>query len=216
MVATAVVAANGQIVPITCPSLYIDAPQSSLSDGVPAIFTVRMEPKLPDWKLKYQWVISSGRVISGEGTDSILVERKLHYVNALVNVGGFPHDDTCPRVVSERAFWNVQPVAEKIKAFQGPKWEPSPYQLGPLVDLGGAASDYFIVFMGFKQGTSEETVLARENQVLKAIGDRLERDRFEMIRVFEGTEVTEFWRIPLGAKNPTCEVCGKAGKSEKR
>lgn len=194
------------VVTFQCPSLYLDAPQWSLTDGDTAKFTVRIEPKPPEWKLKYNWTLSSGKIVSGQGTDSIVVERKVHYVDATVEIAGFPRDDICMRVASERATWSILPVAEKIKTFQGSKLERK-FELGDLVDLGGFKGHNLIVFMGFKKGATDETIRTRESEVLKEIGGRLERDRYDLITVSDSSDVTEFWKVPLGAKNPTCETC---------
>ena len=200
-------AVSGQVPPgYLCPSIFLEAPEWPLTDGDTAKFTVRMDPKDPDWKIKYQWTLSSGKIVSGQGTDSIEVERKIHFVNATVHLDGFPHYGHCPQVAAQQATWSVPPVAEKIKTFQGSKLERT-FELGPIVDLSGFKNQNLVVFLGFKQDATDEIIQARESEVLKEIGGRLERDRYDLITVSDSSDVTEFWKVPVGAKNPTCETC---------
>ena len=84
-----------------CPAVYLVAPTVMLEPGEKARFAVRLEPKNAEWPLKYYWHISSGKIVSGQGTDTIEVQPAIHYVTATVSFAGFPRDDHCPNSASE-------------------------------------------------------------------------------------------------------------------
>lgn len=200
--------------PLVCPVLSVKGPSQILKPGEMARFTVKFEPKKPEWQLKYNWHLSSGRIVSGQGTESIEVEPKIHYVVATAEIGGFRGEEHCPRVASEMVRWDVRPTAEKIKVIPGEKFEPT---IGDrsVFDIKGWTDHKLNIFIGSKRDASDEEVRQREVKILEWIGDRLDKNLISIERVFGGVDVTEFWRVPPGAANPKCEGCEPAVKINK-
>ena len=130
--------------PLKCPVIRItstvNGPKEKLPDGATAKFTAILEPKKPEDQLKYNWTLSSGKIVSGQGTDTVQVERQIHYVTATVHIDGFRTDGMCLQAASETVWWDVEPTAEKMKVLSGEKFEPTTYDAGFLgnVPIGGS------------------------------------------------------------------------------
>ena len=183
---------------IQCPTLSVIGPSRTLDDGEKARFTVRFEPKSPEWPLKYQWFVSSGKIISGQGTETIEGERAIHYVTATISLNGFPRDDHCPASASEDVRWNVKPIAEKLKSFPGESFAPTIYDKHVVTDLW--ANHRLYVLLGFKRDTPHTKVAQRELELLEWIGDHLDRNRYVLERVYGSSDITEFWRFLRGPR----------------
>src|SRR5690242_19998003 len=75
---------------LICPVLQVIGPAAGPAEKFPAgstaRFSAKFEPKKAEYQLKYYWSISSGKIIAGQGTDTIEVEPGIHYVTATVNI----------------------------------------------------------------------------------------------------------------------------------
>ena len=195
--------------PLICPVIRITStvkgPKEKLSDGATAKFTAILEPKKPEDQLKYNWILSSGKIVSGQGTDTVQVERQIHYVTATVHIDGFRTDGMCLQAASETVWWDVEPTAEKMKVLSGEKFERATYDAGFLSNIWPDTTLHII--FGHKKNVSFETVQKRENDVLGWIGNRLDRGRISIEHIYDGAEIIEFWRVPAGAPMPTCTEC---------
>ena len=81
--------------PRACPKLSVSCPDT-VKHGVPATFTASIENAPADAKLTYNWDVSAGTIISGQGTSSITVDTagiSSGPLTATVEVGGLP--ETC-------------------------------------------------------------------------------------------------------------------------
>ena len=192
---------------ILCSNVSVDGPTVLLMPGEIATFTSRIQPLEPDWPVKYFWRVSSGKILSGQGTSSIQVESQKYYVIATVSLGGIPREEHCPASASEMARWNIKPDAEKILTVRNYKFEPptSDYRnvQGPLWD-----DDQLVVFLGFSGNPPEEDIRTRRSDIIEKLGDKFESTRTTFQNVFGTVNITEFWRVPPGADNPICEGCG--------
>lgn len=83
---------------------WVDSPKEPLDYKSPVRFEVRVEGAEKDKKLKYTWFVSAGRILSGLGTNRILVSMKDQggqSLTASVVVCGLP--DECENVASATA-----------------------------------------------------------------------------------------------------------------
>jgi len=96
-------AANQRI--SSCPVIrFVDYPKEPLDYESPVSFEVRVDGVDKAKKLKYTWFVSAGRILSGDGTNKILVSIKGqggHSPTATVVVCGLP--DECENVASATA-----------------------------------------------------------------------------------------------------------------
>ena len=193
---------------LICPSLRVKAPSEILKPGETARFTVSFDSNRPASNfLKYNWQLSSGKIVSGEGTETIEVEPTIHYVTARVRVTGFRGDNDCGHWVQETVHWDVRPSAEKVRTFtrfDGRTAVPLP-------------NDHrLVIFLGLQKNTSEETARQRETQILEKLDENVDRNQTTIVRVYGGVDITEYWSVPPAAENPKCEGCEPTPKVEKK
>ena len=95
-------AARPQPLTPECPVIYIGkCPDSCVDVQKPCSFTAELSNAKPNQKLTYNWSVSKGKIIEGQGTPSITVDlsgtdRKA--VTATVEVIGL--DEKCPNKAS--------------------------------------------------------------------------------------------------------------------
>jgi hypothetical protein len=84
-----------------CPTVDIQCPTDLLKPGEPATFSVNISGAGPPLNPKYKWQVSAGRIISGQGTPEISVDRKGtegQTITATVEIDGL--EPACDRVKS--------------------------------------------------------------------------------------------------------------------
>jgi len=196
-------AAHGQE-RFVCPTISVFGPAEILKPGETARFTVKFQSPKPETQLKYIWDLSSGKIVSGNGTESIEVAYSGSKITATVQIRG--GDEAC-HVVSDTAKWDQPPIAEKVRVF-------TTIDGRTAVPLAGN-NHQVIIFLGLRKNASEETARQREVQILEKLDDEIDRNQTTIIRVYGGVEITEFWSVPPGAQNPECDGCEPA-KVEKQ
>lgn len=74
-----------------CPSITISSPTAPADAGDTLIFTANVSGGSQDY-VKYNWIVSEGKIVEGQGTSIILVkttnEMKGHTITATVELGG--------------------------------------------------------------------------------------------------------------------------------
>lgn len=58
---------------ITCPSVTVSCPDV-IAEGAPVTYTATLSSSAPSVNPTYNWTVSAGRIISGQGTPSIIVD----------------------------------------------------------------------------------------------------------------------------------------------
>jgi hypothetical protein len=81
-----------------CPKLVIECPDEVPESGKPYVVRLKIIGGKPDQELTYNWSISSGEIVEGQGTPSIKVLIKDRSPTATVEVNGLPTD--CEKVAS--------------------------------------------------------------------------------------------------------------------
>ena len=83
-----------------CPTISVSCP-AEVKDGEPIIFTVTVSGGDPNVVPVYNWEVSTGRIIEGQGTASIKLDIRVfggHSPTATVTISGF--DSACARTAS--------------------------------------------------------------------------------------------------------------------
>ena len=173
--------------------------------GTPMKFVATVSGKTEGLTLGYQWKVSAGTIISGQGTCSITVDTTGlaggTNITAEVTVKGFP--ECCPNTASETGSVAPKPEREKYDEFgKLPNDEVKARIQNMYVELGNNpnAQGYVINY-----GTEKE-IAARERQIQEAIRFlKLDGNRLTMIRGGANSFGTRsiIWIIPPGAKPPT-------------
>jgi hypothetical protein len=83
-----------------CPQVSVSCP-SYFNQGYPITFTASVNGGSPNVVPSYNWTISAGRIVQGQGTSSIKVDTAGfggHGFTATVSISGF--DQSCPSTAS--------------------------------------------------------------------------------------------------------------------
>lgn len=88
-------------IPCSCPSIYVSGPETYTKRGDALIFTAKIEGGKQD-KIIYNWKVSDGVIVFGQGTKQILVRTsknsKAENISVTLEVEGQCYD--CPREFS--------------------------------------------------------------------------------------------------------------------
>jgi hypothetical protein len=175
--------------------------------GTPMKFVATVSGKTENLKLEYEWKVSAGTIISGQGTCSIVVDTTGlaggTNITAEVTVKGFP--ECCPNTASETGSIAVKPIIEPFDYFGKLANDEVKARIQNLyVELGNNpnAQGYIINY-----GTDNE-ISARERQIQEAVRFlKLDANRLTIIRGGANPRGTGAWSmvwiVPPGAKPPT-------------
>lgn len=90
----------------SCPKVEFKSPISATVAGDVMVFEISLTNEIKDVNLEYNWTVSSGQILSGQGTSLIKVattrELEEQNITAIVEIKGFP--ENCPSKFSESGF----------------------------------------------------------------------------------------------------------------
>lgn len=185
-----------------CPTLDVTGPAGITAPGETMTFTANVSGGSGE-TVTYNWAVSAGTIIEGQGTPVIRVattpEMAGGNVTATVNIGGVCEE--CPRDKSETAGISNKPEPIDVDDFGK---EPNDQIRGRLdtfftqLQNNPSAQGYIIDY-----GTDRD-VAAREKLIRGHIAFRnQDASRFTFVRG-EGTEIrTHLFIVPSGATPPT-------------
>jgi hypothetical protein len=189
----------------TCPPIDVTGPSGVTNPGDTMSFTASVSGNASN----YNWSVSQGEIISGQGTPSITVQTTRDMqggnvtatVNATVDRG--TGCDACQVTDSETAPVAGIPTGTVTEQGPGTDDEVKAYVDGLYVSLNNNpdARGYIINY-----GTNAQ-IARREAQIRKAIAFRkYDINRITMVRGGEsstGTILTKYYVLPAGAETPT-------------
>jgi hypothetical protein len=180
-----------------CPKLRIDGPRSIVKTGETATFTTSIDPA-PDLELRYQWSISAGQIISGQGTPVINVKQPIVGVTVTVEIMGLPKG--CGNMVSEASIGDPNPQPELLRSFSGRIRAREKARYNEIYDrLAAGPNARGVIFFA---GTVRQ-IKANKKMIMSFV-TRLFRDapRVTFIDVESQNEMTEVWFVASGADDP--------------
>ena len=176
--------------------------------GTPMKFSVNVSGKIDNLTLGYEWTVSAGTIMSGQGTCSIMVDTtglaNGTNITAEVKVKGLA--ECCPNTVSKTGSVIVpRLIGDHLDEFGKLPDDEVKARIDALyVRLGNdpQAQGYIINY-----GTDKE-IANRERQIQRAISFRkYDANRVTMVRCGanpDGGVLTKVWIVPPGAKPPGC------------
>ncbi len=190
--------------PKGCPAIMVVGPAGIIQPGDVATFKVQIDDQQRFGNLQYEWTVSGGEFLNGQGTIEIEVRAKNTWpvqMNASVHVAGLPQDclDTAgdkvefmlgphPLLIDEFGRLTNNAIKPRLKKF--------------FVELANNPNNqgYIIVY-----GTENE-MAARERLIVKSVNFRnFDRSRITIVRGgthLSGKVYTKLYRVPPGAENP--------------
>lgn len=169
------------------------------------------EPKGPT-ELPVIWTVSVGEIINGQGTRRIQVRfpsNGLTSIIATVEVSGLPAG--CARTAAETIIWCLAPQAVKtgvLYSFERVRLEEKLREFTEELRDNPNNQGYLII--DHKKTAARNEIVRKEKFIADILAHKLngfDRSRITIVRGDQGSGISEFWRVPPGASNPTCEEC---------
>lgn len=192
---------------VGCPTIDLKGPSGGWNSGGTATLLAVISPHNPSWKLKYNWHLSGGKILSGHGTSSITIEPPppTSPLIATVEIAGGPDNSICPRTGSVAVHWDLPPDAKKIATVPASSLANSATAVINIQAALPTASELFI-FLGHKNGAAEKELAARETEIKSHFPSAIQ-DRITINRRVSAVDFLEFWNVPPGATRPNCDEC---------
>lgn len=191
-----------------CPSLSVSGPSGTTAPGDSMTFTANISGGSCD-NVTYNWTVSSGTIVEGQGTPVIRVattkEMANSNVTATFTASGDCLCEDCPRTASGDGPVAGNPMPEKVDEFGA----QTPDEIKARLDIinNRISSDPTSRAVIINYGSAAE-VKKREAAIRKAIAFRgFDASRYTYVNggpTTDGSKVkTEFWYVPAGAPDPT-------------
>lgn len=199
-----------------CPTLYVTGPAGIVMLNDVSRYTATVDAKGRVLNLEYIWSVSTGEIVSGQGTPSIEIKRsELSGLTATLEVKGFPAG--CANTASETSFMcNGLPIAEKLVQFTLSTSAENRLKLNQVIRvLADNRNDQLYVFLTHKEETTQEKRSALERRIFEYLttggvdGSRITLHSQQGI-----VELAQFWRVPPGADDPRPPLLEDLGKIE--
>lgn len=184
-----------------CPKISLTGPSGITEPGGPITFTATVEPAGAD--LKYNWSISDGRLLSGQGTLSIEVEtpKRDYNITATLEINGLPAG--CSKYVSETAGLAIDYKLELLDEFRGPVAVDDDAELrfkSLEIRLRNEPGSKAVIVLYYKNARQRET---DKRTILKYIHPFVRARIFFVNGPDQGARpFIKIWLVPLGAKGP--------------
>jgi hypothetical protein len=188
-----------------CPTVSVSCPEAGKEDA-PVTFTANLSGGTPGITPSYNWTISAGRIISGQGTSSITVDTTGlagQTVRATLDIGGFgtPCPASCavsiPIVNKPRKFDEYYDISRNDE-----KARLDNYAIQLQAEPG--SQGYVIVYPSRKAGGNQAQ--ERAQRIVDYLVNSRGLDTSRVVTVMgparEGW-VFELWVVPEGAPPPT-------------
>lgn len=192
-----------------CPTISVRGQAGIPEPNEPVTFVASIGEENKEFDLKYNWTVSSGEIIEGQGTLTVKILQKDlgESFTATLEVIGLPK--RCRNTVSETTYINIvlDPVQFDQFSISISRIDKARLEnLGIEINKNPSAKAYIIEH--FEKKVSREAI-ARKNKAtvnyLKRIG--IGTDRFALLNALTDTNLTQFFIVPAGATPPICEDC---------
>jgi hypothetical protein len=192
--------------PCICPTITVTGPADITAPGATMTFTANVSGGSDTNNPTYNWTVSQGDIVSGQGTSTITVQTSEAMqggnVTATVEVGGLC--ETCQRTYSEtagiEAIGKATPFGNPIETVAADELKATLDQFFTELQNQPTSQGYIINY-----GTSAQ-IAKRERDIRSAI--RFRKFPAERVTLLRGTEASntvrsELFIAPAGAPAPT-------------
>ena len=190
-----------------CPTISIYGPLSPVEEGHDMTFTASVTGGSPD---AYNWTVSAGTIVSGQGTPTIVVQTGPAMsgmsVTATLEVANADWMIECTRTASETGFVVGNHSARLVDEFRtaGSNCEEGFARLDAfLIELQNNPNDQGVIIL-YSETAAPRSGRIRKQQLVFYIKSR----KFDQTRVtfIDGSlmkdAMTQFWMVPPGAESP--------------
>jgi hypothetical protein len=191
--------------PVVCPNVSIYCPDS-VTLGAPVTFTANLSGGTPGITPVYNWTVTAGTIISGQGTPSIQVDTTGlggQAITANLSVAGYNLNcaASCtvqvPRKISSTLVDYYPPIKQDDE-----KARLDNFAIQLQNDPN--AKGYVVVYGGAKAKPAEKQLRLKRAFDYLTVTRGISRDRLvTMEGGMRDVTTTELWIVPLGADPPT-------------
>jgi len=187
-----------------CPTVTVDCPSGVTPEGTPVTFTANVSGGAPGVTATYNWSVSPGVIVSGQGTPSITVDTKGlggQSITGTVQVGGFPPE--CQTTASCTAQIGVIAVCRKFDEYGNIAFNDEKARLDNFaIQLQNEpGSQGYIVAYGSCAGEAQRRADRAKDYLVTARG--IDPGRITVVAADNCTAElrVELWVCPTGATN---------------
>jgi hypothetical protein len=194
---------------IRCPVVRVICPENLAADA-PITFIANVSGGDPSAVPTYNWTLSTGTILSGQGTDTIMVDRAGlagQTVTATVNIGGY--DASCTATAACSSTLENIPLSRLFDEFPSVTFDDDKARLDNLaIELQNTpgAQGYIFIFGADRSrtGTVERLIARTRDYLVTARGI----DASRLVIVNGGTRpgtapYFQLYIVPPGAQPPT-------------
>lgn len=200
-----IVSARVRVGELFCPRISISCPTDIVMPGVPVTISVNISGGNPHANPKYEWVVSTGKITSGQGTPAITIDTTgtiNQDVSATVEIEGYPPE--CDKSASCKFSvigCGLRPPAMKFDEYDDLSWKNE-----------GSRLDNFAIQLQQQVGSMGHIIIygpQRIDQRIARVRDYLvgkrgiDPDRITLVNGGHNKKArTELWVVPTGAEPP--------------
>jgi hypothetical protein len=196
---------------VPCPAISVTGPTGVVRPGDTVTFSLIIGKEVERYEVKYEWTISVGEIIEGQGTATIKAVQKPEDAGsnftASIQVKGLP--ENCPADASETAAPYDPPHSIEVDEFSIPATQIEIARLKILANeaQNNPSARIYIIEI-FKRKTSPKAIELKNQKTLNYLKMRgIERDFITLLNAFGDENITRFVLAPAGASPPNCDDC---------
>ena len=201
----------------TCPIFSIEEPTNFPKPGDKVNFKVIFRDNYDTSNLKFNWTVPTGKLISGQGTELIVVEPQMgDAATVTVEISGLSAN--CNNKASVSAYWCALPVAVKTDEYTKifPKDELQKL-IGFDKQLQNDPTTQAIIIKTFPRNFSEANISKNLKQTLKLFKSlHVDESRYSFGIIYADQEKTNLYIVPTGATLPSAEKILSVEKLEEK
>jgi hypothetical protein len=201
---TFTISAQGETKP-DCPLISVIGPSGIIAPGEISAYTMTVDTKEKVLELEYVWSVSSGKIVSGQGTSTIEVRDLLgSCVTATVEIRGLPK--SCLTIYSETACGDPAPQAAKLDEFVGSLAKVPAERFTKAFEQAqdNPTAQVYIFISGSRRNT-ELSIRKKRQIIMKHISSSFghHTQRITFVDVGKKDDFVTIWLVPAGADLPT-------------
>ena len=202
-----------------CPTISVTAPAGVIQPPDPIWFIAEITGTVPK-DIRYHWTVTKGSITHGQGTSKIETqpenEKELN-ITATVAIDGLP--EACYDVASE-SYVLVKDNFDSILMFEVSSSNLDadlelcaianvlPRYHAIVTELEQNTTNQAYIIFSHRSSTSPDEAEACERGVIRFFTNAgIDRSRITSRRRTSEQVSVQFWRVPPGRENPTCEEC---------
>ncbi len=199
----------------TCPTVYVHGSAQNPKESIQ--FAAVVDLKSWQGSIEYRWTVSwtdpltrkivSAVILEGQGTPNVKVFNPRTNVLAKIEITGFPSN--CFNTASEITAWDPAPEATKLTQFRGRIVAQSKLEWinirARVIDNPNAR---FLVICGYAEDTPQRVIDKKRRKLIEILtSNGIDSSRFTFLTLPSVVEIVQFWLVPAGASDPTCDEC---------